>query len=172
MLLSDDVINRNDPAEDSNLGSVFRESVPEAWIIRAKPKDEEVIRIYPAWLKWVFSFLITRLSCLATFVLCSLALFTLVIEAAELLSESVVSFSVFQDSSVHLFEWVACIIFISIPGNSWVSLHAWNMQCHLCSSVLMCLVRKMQLYINYICKRMMTYKSLEKLMDFFRRNVK
>lgn len=50
-LLSDDVINRNDAAEDSNLGSVFRESVPEAWIIRAKPKDEEVIRIYPAWLK-------------------------------------------------------------------------------------------------------------------------
>ncbi|POI33429.1 hypothetical protein CIB84_002819, partial [Bambusicola thoracicus] len=40
-LLSDDVINRNDAAEDSNLGSVFRESVPEAWIIRAKPKDEE-----------------------------------------------------------------------------------------------------------------------------------
>uniref|UniRef100_A0A8D2M8F4 Diacylglycerol kinase n=1 Tax=Zonotrichia albicollis TaxID=44394 RepID=A0A8D2M8F4_ZONAL len=51
VLLSDDVINRNDAAEDSNLGSVFRESVPEAWIIRAKPKDEEVIRIYPAWLK-------------------------------------------------------------------------------------------------------------------------
>ncbi|NWH19550.1 DGKQ kinase, partial [Grus americana] len=50
-LLSDDVINRNNAAEDSNLGSVFRESVPEAWIIRAKPKDEEVIRIYPAWLK-------------------------------------------------------------------------------------------------------------------------
>lgn len=50
-LLSDDVINRNDAAEDSNLGSVFRESVPEAWIIRAKPKDEEVIRIYPAWLQ-------------------------------------------------------------------------------------------------------------------------
>ncbi|KFO94674.1 Diacylglycerol kinase theta, partial [Buceros rhinoceros silvestris] len=50
-LLCDDVINRNDAAEDSNLCSVFRESVPEAWIIRAKPKDEEVIRIYPAWLK-------------------------------------------------------------------------------------------------------------------------
>uniref|UniRef100_A0A8D0FMD9 Diacylglycerol kinase n=1 Tax=Strix occidentalis caurina TaxID=311401 RepID=A0A8D0FMD9_STROC len=50
-LLSDDVINRNDAAEDSNLGSVFRESVPEAWIIRAKSKEEEVIRIYAAWLK-------------------------------------------------------------------------------------------------------------------------
>uniref|UniRef100_A0A669QEN7 Diacylglycerol kinase n=1 Tax=Phasianus colchicus TaxID=9054 RepID=A0A669QEN7_PHACC len=50
-LLSDDIINRNDAAEDSNLGSVFRESVPEAWIIRAKPKDQEVIRIYPAWLE-------------------------------------------------------------------------------------------------------------------------
>uniref|UniRef100_A0A8C3UFK2 Diacylglycerol kinase n=1 Tax=Catharus ustulatus TaxID=91951 RepID=A0A8C3UFK2_CATUS len=74
VLLSDDVINRNDAAEDSNLGSVFRESVPEAWIIRAKPKDEEVIRIYPAWLSF-----------LATFVLCTLVLFALVIEARMVL---------------------------------------------------------------------------------------
>lgn len=50
-LLSDDIINRNDASEEICPGSVFRESVPEAWIIRAKPKDHEVLRIYPAWLK-------------------------------------------------------------------------------------------------------------------------
>uniref|UniRef100_A0A8B9I404 Diacylglycerol kinase n=1 Tax=Anser brachyrhynchus TaxID=132585 RepID=A0A8B9I404_9AVES len=61
-LLSDDVINRNDAAEDSNSGSVFRESVPEAWIIRAKPKDEEVIRIYPAWLKVGMAYISLRVN--------------------------------------------------------------------------------------------------------------
>uniref|UniRef100_A0A8C9FM91 Diacylglycerol kinase n=1 Tax=Pavo cristatus TaxID=9049 RepID=A0A8C9FM91_PAVCR len=61
-LLSDDIINRNDAAEDSNLGSVFRESVPEAWIIRAKPKDEEVIRIYPAWLREGMAFISLRVN--------------------------------------------------------------------------------------------------------------
>lgn len=50
-LFCDDVINRNDATEESHPGSVFREAVPEAWIIRAKPKDDEVIKIYPAWLK-------------------------------------------------------------------------------------------------------------------------
>uniref|UniRef100_A0A8C6JPW5 Diacylglycerol kinase n=1 Tax=Melopsittacus undulatus TaxID=13146 RepID=A0A8C6JPW5_MELUD len=61
-LLSDDVINRNDAVEDSNLSSVFRESVPEAWIIRAKPKDEEVIRIYPAWLKVGMAYVSLRIN--------------------------------------------------------------------------------------------------------------
>ncbi|XP_075595483.1 diacylglycerol kinase theta isoform X3 [Balearica regulorum gibbericeps] len=61
-LLSDDVINRNNGAEDSNLGSVFRESIPEAWIIRAKPKDEEVVRIYPAWLKVGMAYVSLRVS--------------------------------------------------------------------------------------------------------------
>nr|XP_013801033.1 PREDICTED: diacylglycerol kinase theta [Apteryx mantelli mantelli] len=61
-LLSDDVINRNDALEDSNMGSVFRESVPDAWIIRAKPKDEEVIRIYPAWLKVGMAYISLRVN--------------------------------------------------------------------------------------------------------------
>lgn len=54
-----------------------------------------------------------------------------------------------------------------MPGNPWVSLHVWNIQCNLCSSLITCLVRKMQLYIYYICKQMITYTSLEKLVDFF-----
>ncbi|XP_061490933.1 diacylglycerol kinase theta isoform X3 [Rhineura floridana] len=50
-LFCDDIINRNDTTEETQPGSVFQEAVPEAWIIRAKPRDNEVIKIYPAWLK-------------------------------------------------------------------------------------------------------------------------
>ncbi|ETE73322.1 Diacylglycerol kinase theta, partial [Ophiophagus hannah] len=50
-LFCDDIINRNDTIEEAQPGSVFREAVPEAWVIRAKPKENEVIKIYPGWLK-------------------------------------------------------------------------------------------------------------------------
>uniref|UniRef100_A0A8C6Y723 Diacylglycerol kinase n=1 Tax=Naja naja TaxID=35670 RepID=A0A8C6Y723_NAJNA len=50
-LFCDDIINRNDTTEEAQPGSVFREAVPEAWVIRAKPKENEVIKIYPGWLK-------------------------------------------------------------------------------------------------------------------------
>uniref|UniRef100_A0A8C5RBV6 Diacylglycerol kinase n=1 Tax=Laticauda laticaudata TaxID=8630 RepID=A0A8C5RBV6_LATLA len=50
-LFCDDIINRNDTIEEMQPGSVFREAVPEAWVIRAKPKENEVIKIYPGWLK-------------------------------------------------------------------------------------------------------------------------
>ncbi|XP_075787409.1 diacylglycerol kinase theta isoform X2 [Pelodiscus sinensis] len=50
-LFSDDVINRNNGAEETSSGPVFREAVPEAWIIRAKSREQEVLRIYPGWLK-------------------------------------------------------------------------------------------------------------------------
>ncbi|CAI5796924.1 diacylglycerol kinase theta [Podarcis lilfordi] len=50
-LFCDDIINRNDTTEETQPGSVFREAVPEAWIIRAKPRDNEVVKIYPGWLK-------------------------------------------------------------------------------------------------------------------------
>lgn len=50
-LFCDDIINRNHASEEAPSGSVFREAVPEAWIIRAKPRDNEVIKIYPGWLK-------------------------------------------------------------------------------------------------------------------------
>ncbi|XP_019410758.1 PREDICTED: diacylglycerol kinase theta [Crocodylus porosus] len=61
-LLSDDIINRNDASEEICPGSVFRESVPEAWIIRAKPKDHEVLRIYPAWLKIGMAYISLRIN--------------------------------------------------------------------------------------------------------------
>ncbi|XP_019373758.1 PREDICTED: diacylglycerol kinase theta [Gavialis gangeticus] len=60
-LLSDDIINRNDASEEICPGSVFRESIPEAWIIRAKPKDHEVLRIYPAWLKIGMAYISLRI---------------------------------------------------------------------------------------------------------------
>lgn len=50
-LFCDDIINRNHDSEEAHPGSVFREAVPEAWIIRAKPRDSEIIKIYPGWLK-------------------------------------------------------------------------------------------------------------------------
>uniref|UniRef100_A0A8D0GY71 Diacylglycerol kinase n=1 Tax=Sphenodon punctatus TaxID=8508 RepID=A0A8D0GY71_SPHPU len=60
--LSDDIINRNDATEESQPGSVFREAVPEAWIIRAKAKDHEVIKIYPGWLKVGMAYISLRIN--------------------------------------------------------------------------------------------------------------
>ncbi|XP_065262777.1 diacylglycerol kinase theta [Emys orbicularis] len=60
-LFSDDIINRNDATEETNPGPVFREAVPEAWIIRAKSKDHEVIRIYPGWLKVGMAYISLRI---------------------------------------------------------------------------------------------------------------
>ncbi|KAF7239954.1 Diacylglycerol kinase theta [Varanus komodoensis] len=50
-LFCDDIINKNDTTEEIHPGSVFREAVFEAWIIRAKSRDSEIIKIYPGWLK-------------------------------------------------------------------------------------------------------------------------
>uniref|UniRef100_A0A8C8VGT5 Diacylglycerol kinase n=1 Tax=Pelusios castaneus TaxID=367368 RepID=A0A8C8VGT5_9SAUR len=60
-LCSDDIINRNDATEEVNPAPVFREAVPEAWIIRAKSKDHEVIRIYPGWLKVGMAYISLRI---------------------------------------------------------------------------------------------------------------
>ncbi|XP_043915042.1 diacylglycerol kinase theta [Protopterus annectens] len=50
-LVPDDVINRNGTTDDTRSSPVFRDSVPDAWIIKAKPKDSEVVKIYPGWLR-------------------------------------------------------------------------------------------------------------------------
>ncbi|KAM4809023.1 diacylglycerol kinase theta [Rhinophrynus dorsalis] len=50
-LVSDDIINRNGATEDGKVGSVFKEATPEAWILTAKPKEREVIKIYLGWMK-------------------------------------------------------------------------------------------------------------------------
>lgn len=50
-LVSDDVINRNGAIDDGKVSSVFKETTPEAWIIRAKPKEREVIKVYLGWMK-------------------------------------------------------------------------------------------------------------------------
>lgn len=37
--------------EEGSRGPGSREAAPEAWIIRAVPHTQEVLKIYPAWLK-------------------------------------------------------------------------------------------------------------------------
>lgn len=37
--------------EEGSRGPSAREASPEAWTIRALPRPEEVLKIYPAWLK-------------------------------------------------------------------------------------------------------------------------
>lgn len=37
--------------EEGSRGPGSREPTPEAWIIRALPRPEEVLKVYPAWLK-------------------------------------------------------------------------------------------------------------------------
>ncbi|XP_031442985.1 diacylglycerol kinase theta isoform X2 [Clupea harengus] len=47
-LLTDDIINRNGTPDDK---SVFKDNAPDAWLLRAKPRDSEVLKIYADWLK-------------------------------------------------------------------------------------------------------------------------
>ncbi|XP_072439804.1 LOW QUALITY PROTEIN: diacylglycerol kinase theta [Chiloscyllium punctatum] len=51
-LYSDDIMNRNGGWMESKNLSVFRDTIPEAWILRAKPRDCEIVKIYPGWLKF------------------------------------------------------------------------------------------------------------------------
>uniref|UniRef100_A0A8C4S5G4 Diacylglycerol kinase n=1 Tax=Erpetoichthys calabaricus TaxID=27687 RepID=A0A8C4S5G4_ERPCA len=51
VLVSEDIINRNGSMENTKSQSVFRESIPEAWVLRTKPKDCEVLKIFAGWLK-------------------------------------------------------------------------------------------------------------------------
>lgn len=51
LLMSDDVINRNGAIDDGKVSSVFKEATPEAWIIMAKPKEREVLKVYLGWMK-------------------------------------------------------------------------------------------------------------------------
>lgn len=37
--------------EEANKGSGPRDSVPEAWVIRSLPRTQEILKIYPGWLK-------------------------------------------------------------------------------------------------------------------------
>ncbi|KAL0974105.1 hypothetical protein UPYG_G00215430 [Umbra pygmaea] len=47
-LQSDDILNRNGTLDDK---AIFKENVPETWLLRAKPRDTEVLKIYDDWLK-------------------------------------------------------------------------------------------------------------------------
>ncbi|XP_062331952.1 diacylglycerol kinase theta [Osmerus eperlanus] len=47
-LQSDDILNRN--GNPDNKG-IFKDCVPEAWVLRARPQDTEVVNIYAGWQK-------------------------------------------------------------------------------------------------------------------------
>ncbi|CAB1325330.1 unnamed protein product [Coregonus sp. 'balchen'] len=43
-----DILNRNGTPDER---AIFKENVPEAWLLRAKPQETEVLKIYAGWLK-------------------------------------------------------------------------------------------------------------------------
>lgn len=47
-LFTDDIINRNGTTDNK---PVFKDNAPEFSILRSKPRDTEVLKIYPGWLK-------------------------------------------------------------------------------------------------------------------------
>lgn len=47
-LFTDDIINRNGTTDNK---PVFKDNAPEFSILRAKPRETEVLKIYPGWLK-------------------------------------------------------------------------------------------------------------------------
>lgn len=47
-LLTDDIINRNGMPDNK---AAFKDCPPEAWLLRAKPKDTELLKIYAGWLR-------------------------------------------------------------------------------------------------------------------------
>ncbi|XP_058874845.1 diacylglycerol kinase theta-like [Acipenser ruthenus] len=51
VLVNEDITNCNGATENPKSQSVFKESVPEAWVLQAKPKESEVLKIYAGWLK-------------------------------------------------------------------------------------------------------------------------
>uniref|UniRef100_A0A674D518 Diacylglycerol kinase n=1 Tax=Salmo trutta TaxID=8032 RepID=A0A674D518_SALTR len=47
-LHSNDILNRNGTPDEK---AIFKENVPEVWLLRAKPQDTEVLKVYAGWLK-------------------------------------------------------------------------------------------------------------------------
>lgn len=47
-LFTEDIINRNGTPDNK---SVFKDAASDSWLLRAKPRDTEVVKIYPGWLK-------------------------------------------------------------------------------------------------------------------------
>ncbi|XP_016014754.2 diacylglycerol kinase theta isoform X2 [Rousettus aegyptiacus] len=48
--------------EDGGRGPASREAAPEAWVIRALPRTEEVLKVYPAWLKVAVAYVSIRVT--------------------------------------------------------------------------------------------------------------
>lgn len=48
-LFTDDIINRNGTPDNKH---VFKDTVSDPLVLRAKPKETEVVKIYPSWHKW------------------------------------------------------------------------------------------------------------------------
>ncbi|XP_039694296.1 diacylglycerol kinase theta isoform X2 [Pteropus medius] len=48
--------------EDGGRGPGSREAAPEAWVIRALPRTQEVLKVYPAWLKVAVAYVSIRVT--------------------------------------------------------------------------------------------------------------
>lgn len=48
-LFTDDIINRNGTPDNK---PIFKETVSESWVLRSKPKETEVVKIYSSSRKW------------------------------------------------------------------------------------------------------------------------
>ncbi|MGH0145088.1 UNVERIFIED_CONTAM: hypothetical protein FKN15_006505 [Acipenser sinensis] len=65
VLVNEDITNCNGAIQNPKSQCMFKESVSEAWVLRAKPKESEVLKIYAGWLKLgvaYISILITKKS--------------------------------------------------------------------------------------------------------------
>uniref|UniRef100_A0A8C7ICN9 Diacylglycerol kinase n=1 Tax=Oncorhynchus kisutch TaxID=8019 RepID=A0A8C7ICN9_ONCKI len=52
-LVDDDILNHNGTPDKA----IFKENVPEAWLLRAKPQETEVLSIYAGWLKVIVAYI-------------------------------------------------------------------------------------------------------------------
>ncbi|XP_019901508.2 diacylglycerol kinase theta isoform X3 [Esox lucius] len=58
-LRSEDILNRNGSLNEK---AVFKENVSEVWLLRSKPQDTEVLKIYSGWLKVTAPFVLISVS--------------------------------------------------------------------------------------------------------------
>ncbi len=53
-LFTDDIINRNGTPDNK---TIFKDTVSDSWVLRSKPKETEVVKIYSSSRKWALHLL-------------------------------------------------------------------------------------------------------------------
>lgn len=56
-LFTDDIINRNGSPDNK---PVFKDTMSDSWVLRAKPRETEVVKIYHRWQKWALLLLLVH----------------------------------------------------------------------------------------------------------------